>query len=252
MVIGCAAVPTDPEELAEFQSLNDPLEPANRGILKFNQAVDSVLFKPVAKVYRAVVPSPARTAVHNVLSNLDSPFILINDALQGEGERAATTFARFFVNSTLGILGIFDVAGSDGLPYHSEDFGQTMAVWGIPAGPYLVLPVLGPSSPRDAVGVGVGFVADPVDIVLSNNDLEEWSWARTGVGALDQRESLLDRLDDLERTSLDYYAALRSVYRQYRADEIKNSPKAVKSPNLAERVSAMPSQGIDSVTSAPR
>ena len=219
---GCATVPLDPEDRAEFEALNDPLEPMNRTVLDVNMKIDEWLLEPIARGYRHMMPEFVQQSVHNVLNNLRSPLILANEVLQGETERAVRTVARFMVNSTVGLFGIFDVAAKN-LPFRNDDFGQTLAVWGIGEGPYLVLPLLGPSTLRDTVGFGVDFYTDPTDLFL---DHERLHWAvntRLGLNALDTRAGLLEPMDDLKRTSLDFYAAMRSVYRQRRQAEIKGN-----------------------------
>jgi phospholipid-binding lipoprotein MlaA len=231
---GCAAVPEDPEDRAEFEAVNDPLEPTNRAIFEFNMALDRALLKPVAKGYREVMPDPAQRGVHNALNNLRSPLIFVNDVLQGNPDRAAQTLTRFMFNSTVGVFGLFDVvADTNGPRYHGEDFGQTFAAWGVGEGPYLMLPLLGPSNPRDAVGTGLEFFVDPTDRYLKRRDGAWTTWTRMGVTVVDERTQLLDPLDELERGSLDFYAALRSVYRQRRANEITN-----KDVPLAEMLKA--------------
>lgn len=202
---------------------NDPLEGLNRGIFEFNRVVDGMLIKPAAQIYRGVLPQQAQDSVRNFLRNLRSPVILANDLLQGDGDRAGKTVGRFLVNSTLGVLGLFDVASDLGMPFHDEDFGQTLAVWGVGEGFYLVLPILGPSSPRDLAGLGAEFFLDPVNLYLRKEDLEYLTYVRAGVRGVDARARAIDVLDELERTSLDYYAAIRSLYRQQRANDINNS-----------------------------
>lgn len=222
---GCATPPPDddPEAKAEFEQINDPLEPMNRTIFSFNEGLDTYVLKPVAQGYRYVVPQFGRDRVANFLANLRSPLILGNDILEGNVSRAGDTLGRFLLNTSFGVLGVMDVATPMGIPSHNADFGQTFGVWGIGEGPYLVLPLLGPSNPRDGIGMGVEMFADPVGIYLDNNDLEWLSWTRTGVYAVSQREAYLDVLDDVRRTSLDYYSALRSLYRQRRAAEIESA-----------------------------
>ncbi|HTH16454.1 MAG TPA: VacJ family lipoprotein [Magnetospirillum sp.] len=223
LVSGCATVPTDPEDRAEYEALNDPLEPTNRTVMDFNLALDDAVLRPVARGYRSGLPDEVQHGIHNVLNNLRSPLIFANDTLQGSPNRAGDTLIRFMINSTMGVFGIFDVVGDTGGPrYHGEDFGQTLAVWGVGEGPYLVLPFFGPSNPRDTVGLGVEFLADPADLALVNQSLEWAVWTRTGVGVGDERAELLDPIDDLKRNSLDFYAAVRSIYRQRRANEIAN------------------------------
>ncbi|WP_159347539.1 MlaA family lipoprotein [Roseomonas harenae] len=230
---GCATRPPadDPEALEEFRATNDPIEPWNRAMYDVHQAIDTVVLRPVAVGYRAVVPGPVRTGVANALSNLRSPVILINDALQGETQRFGTTLGRFLLNTTLGVGGILDVAEDLGLPEHSEDFGQTFAVAGVEEGPYLFIPILGPSNPRDLLGYAADIAADPFTwLTFGNRDLAETlQYIRAGATVVSTRESLLDTLDDVQRTSLDPYATLRSAYRQRRAHEIANRPGARES-----------------------
>ena len=237
LVAGCATPPPadDKEAVAEWEQVNDPLEPMNRAIFDFNRAADTYAIKPAAQGYQAVVPKFGRDRIHNVLTNLNSPLTFANDILQGEPDRAIQTLFRAMLNTSFGLLGYADVAAEAGIPAHEEDFGQTLAVWGVGEGPYLMLPIFGPSNPRDTVGLVAEWFADPLDIYLGNVGLEWISYTRAGMAGLDKRESLLDTLDEIERTSLDYYASLRSLYRQHRASEIKNGrgggPK-VPSPGL--------------------
>ena len=219
---GCAAVPADPDERAEFEQANDPLEPTNRAIFQFNQVLDKAVLKPVAQAYVEVVPDRGRMAVHNFLNNLRSPIILANDLLQGSADRAGITLSRFMINSTIGVAGLLDLAGTKpDLPFHDADVGQTLAIWGIGDGPYLMLPVIGPSNPRDAFGLGVEFFADPVDLYFDRHDLSALPWIQTGAEIVDTRAGLLDTLDSIERTALDFYATIRSVSRQRRDDFIR-------------------------------
>lgn len=224
LVLGaCATPPDDPEARAEFEADNDPIEPFNRAIFDFNLVVDDVLIRPAAIAYRDVLPQPARDGVHNALENLRAPIVLANDVLQAEPERAGTTVLRFLINSTFGILGIFDVARDAGYPAHSEDFGQTFASWGIGEGPYLVLPILGPSNPRDATGFATEWYVDPWNRWMDNTGRDWVIWTRTGLTGIDARSRNIDTIDELKKTSIDFYAAVRSLYRQRRAEEIRNS-----------------------------
>ena len=221
----CATVPpaSDREALEEFRANNDPLEPLNRSLFAVNQAVDRVTLRPAAQVYRAVVPPPVRVGIRNALGNLRAPTILLNDVLQGEITRASRTAGRFVINSTLGLGGLLDVAQSQfGITGHAEDFGQTLAVWGLGEGPYLFLPVLGPTNPRDLVGTGVDIVASPWFWFGQGEVVEALRWTRFGLTILDAREGVLDVLDEVMRTSLDPYATIRSGYRQRRINEIAN------------------------------
>ena len=210
--------------MAEFQANNDPLEPLNRGVYAVNDAVDTVLLRPAAVAYRTLVPPPVRQGVRNALGNLRAPTIFMNDLLQGEMDRAGRTGARFLINSTLGIGGLIDVAEWQfGIRGHGEDFGQTLATWGVGEGPFLFLPLLGPSNPRDLLGVGVDAVASPWFWFGQGEVVEILRWVRTGMTVLDTREGVLDALDTVNRTSLDPYSTLRSAYRQRRAAEIRNT-----------------------------
>jgi phospholipid-binding lipoprotein MlaA len=188
-----------------------------------------------------LLPPRFREGVHNILTNLRSPIVLANDLLQGEWERAGTTTGRFVVNSTIGVGGIGDPASDFGLTYHNEDFGQTLAVWGVPEGPFLMLPVLGPSNPRDASGLAVdSAVLDPIGLLntigAEPNLLSTLSYIRLGLTAIDARAQNVEELDDLRKSSLDYYAAIRSLYRQFRTSEIYQGqpPPSEEGPSLEE------------------
>jgi len=196
----------------------DPLEPINRGIFVFNQALDEMFLKPAARLYINIVPEGGRTAVSNIINNLKTPVTLANDLLQGEPDRAQTTIARFMVNTIIGFGGVADVATDLGVPGHSEDFGQTAATYGVGSGPYLMLPFFGPSNVRDALGRVVDRFLDPLDYALE----DEASFARAGIEGLDQRARFLDVSEALEKTSIDYYASIRSVFSQNRNFEIRN------------------------------
>ena len=226
LLAGCATRPpaSEPEELAEYRQNNDPAEPTNRRLFAVHQAIDKYALRPVAVGYRDAVPQPVRTGVRNVLGNLRTPVILANDMLQGEPRRAGDTLGRFVINSTLGVAGIFDVAERwFGVRGHSEDYGQTLARWGVGEGPYLFIPVLGPSNPRDLVGFGLGIVSDPLSWFGQGVVVDALVYGRGGITVVDTRESLINTIDDVNRTSLDPYSTLRSAYRQRRAAEISNS-----------------------------
>ena len=219
---GCGSTQpvADTLDVAEAVQPNDPFETVNRGVFAFNRTIDGLILKPAALIYRGVVPQIGREGVSNVLTNWSSPVTFLNDVLQGETDRASVTLGRFMLNSTIGLLGVLDVASYVGAEAnHDEDFGQTLAVWGSGEGPYLMLPLFGPSNPRDAVGMVVDHVSDPLTWVLLDDTA---SFARSGAGALDARSRYLDEIDSLERTSIDFYAALRSLYRQRRNADIHN------------------------------
>lgn len=224
LVSGCATPPDpkDPEAVAEFAEVNDPAEPLNRAIFEFNRGVNTVILKPASGMYNHLVPPILRDGVHNALNNLRSPVIFFNDILQGEFERAGDTFVRFVINSTIGVLGLGDPATDMGIAAHDEDFGQTLAIWGAGEGPYVMLPIFGPSNPRDAVGLAVDFLVDPFNWWAANTNREYAAYARGGTRAVDEYARNVNALEELERTSLDYYAAIRSLYRQLRANDINN------------------------------
>ena len=222
---GCASHSDTAQQAATYEEdFNDPLEDTNRKIFEFNQVVDRNVLVPAAKAYRTALPDPVRDSLRDFLKNLREPLVFVNDSLQGEFGRAGTTVARFVINSTIGMGGVVDVAGRWGIPSHEDDLGLTLGVWGIPEGPYLVVPVLGPSSPRDLGGqVAEGF-GDPWNILVTGNpwNLRWIPFVRGAVSGIDQRSRFIETLADIERTSLDYYATIRSLYRQRRAALIRH------------------------------
>jgi len=229
------------EEAGWFGPDNDPLEFVNRFTFAFNDAVDTMLIQPAAATYRVIVPRPVRDGVRNVLRNLNGPVILANDLLQGEWDRAETTFMRFLINSTIGVVGIFDVAAEWGYDYHSEDFGQTMGTWGAGEGFYLVLPLLGPSSARDLVGIVVDSYMDPWSYVLdyttslSDDTITYIMIARQGTEGLDMRARNIETIESIKGDALDYYARIRTLYRQNRDSEILNGrPREIPVPGITE------------------
>ena len=222
IVAGCATPPSDPAERAAFEQNNDPLEPLNRQTLDFNMFLDRILLKPVTKVYIAIVPEEGRDALKRALDNMKEPVVVINNVLQDEPKRAAIAAGRFAVNSTLGAGGFFEVAAKMGLEKQTGDFGQTLFVWGLPEGPYLVAPILGPSNPRDLVGMGVDAYSDPFSFLATVKAIDEIEIARFVLDGFDQRARVIDILDDLQKNSLDFYAQLRSLTQQRRAAELRH------------------------------
>jgi phospholipid-binding lipoprotein MlaA len=222
VLAGCASQPatSNPEE-------NDPFESFNRQVFQGSVAADKAVLKPVALTYRAVVPSPVRDSVRNFMNNLNTPVVFTNDLLQGEFDRAKTTFVRAGINTTAGIGGLFDVATLWGYQRHSEDFGQTLAVWGVGEGPYLFLPFIGPANPRDLAGFGVDFLFDPLTWIQWDGKFY-WTTGRAGLDFIDFRERNIETLDEVEKGSLDYYASVRSLYRQTRQNEIRNGATEVQ------------------------
>jgi len=222
---GCATPPPadDADAVADVSEANDPLEPTNRALYAFNNGLDTVIFAPAAQAYRYLIPSPVRGGIHNVLVNLGTPVQLGNDILQAKPRRAGDTTMRFLINTTVGVLGFFDIAKGWGYPDHEADFGMTLALWGLPEGPFLFLPIFGPSDPRDAVGLGVNAAMDPFTWVGQGAAVRALDWSRIGMNAVDQRERHLDDIDSVKKTALDPYATFRSLYRQHRQSAINDA-----------------------------
>ena len=208
--------------------VKDCFESLNRTTFKFNQVLDGVIFEPVAKVYR-VLPSPVRAGTSNALDNLSTLVTIPNNILQGELKKASVNTGRFIINTTVGVVGIFDVAQKIGFPeYEKEDYGQTLGTMGFGPGCYIVLPVLGPSTVRDTVGSFANMLGgDPWYNVTVAKDTQHFSdfdyWAsKAGVG-IDFRAKNIDSLENLEKNSMDFYASVRSLYLQDRQLKIANS-----------------------------
>ncbi len=208
----------------------DPLESLNRSVFSFNESIDKIILAPVAKGYRLVFPSPIRVGIRNFFSNLSEPWTSINSTLQGNLSNAGNSIARFFINSTVGILGVFDVASKMGIEKQKEDFGQTMAIAGVGPGPYIVLPFLGPSTARDAMGKVVGLFGDPVTYIMHREDHDNWVWIGTAIEGVDFRETNLERIDNLKSSSVDFYATIRSLYLQRRSRMISNQSTKSEDP----------------------
>lgn len=193
-------------------SPNDPFESYNRSMYDINDSLDKYVVKPVAQVYSDYVPDPVSKSISNVFSNLGDVVVLLNDLLQLKFAQAASDTARIFFNTTVGLFGLFDVATHLDFPKHEEDFGQTLGYWGMPAGPYVVLPFFGPRTVRDSFGFGVDFVTDPsvqVKHVRTSNSL-------LAAQTIDYRASLLFASDLLQEAALDEYAYVRDAYLQRR------------------------------------
>lgn len=220
--ISACATSRDPEMAMRPGVIADPLEPVNRFIFGFNNMLDQAIIEPVARAYRFILPEPVRDSVQNFMRNLREPVIAANNLLQGDLSGTGKGIARFGINTTVGIAGLFDVAGWTGLEFEQEDFGQTMAVWGIGNGFYFVIPVLGPSSLRDGIGMTADAFADPLRIYTFNVDKEWIYYTRNGVEAVDIRARLIDAIEDMRKNSLDYYAAAKSVYEQKRLSLIND------------------------------
>lgn len=225
---------------SEFDAMtdDDPFERVNRGIFAFNGEVDRFVLTPITDVYQTLVPTAGRSGVHNVFLNLDAPVRMTNAMLQGRVRASGIALARFIVNSTFGIGGLFDVGSRVGLTRQRADFGQTLASWGAPQGPYLVVPFLGPTTIRNGVGMGVDFLMQPVSYVVG-----PLPGMIVGAGKdFSRREQVVFEIESLRDGSLDFYAALRSAFLQDRADmlaagqhdsTIEHVPSVGSDPTLA-------------------
>lgn len=229
---GCATPPSDPSARAAFEQNNDPLEPLNRKILDFNQFLDRMLLRPATKVYIAVVPEVGRDAIRHVVDNMKEPVIVINNALQGRPEGAGIATGRFLVNTTVGLAGMVDVAKRFRLEPQTGDFGQTLYAWGFPQGPYLMLPIFGPSNPRDTIGMVADNYIDPFSYAATVADVDDLQIIRFIVGGIDERARAMGDLDELQKHSLDFYAQLRSLVQQRRAAELRHGAAAPPSSNF--------------------
>lgn len=212
LISGCATGPNS----------HDPLEPMNRKIYKFNETLDQIIVRPAAKAYTSFVPSLVRTGVRNVFTNLGVINTTFNDLLQLKIRNVPVGIARFTSNLILGVGGIFDVASEMGIPYYKEDFGQTLGYWGFDAGPYLVLPLLGPSSVRDGLATPVNYYLDPISHV-SNDSTRR---GITGLKIIDTRSAYLNSESMLSNSALDQYSFIRDTWLQRREYQIRDgAPK---------------------------
>lgn len=191
---------------------NDPLEPVNRIIFEINQEIDYFLIEPIAWAYSEIIPEYGRDRISNILRNLNEPIVLANNLLQGELEDARGTIWRFVFNSTIGVAGIFDVSTDLGLPYRKQDLGLTFASWGFESGPYLVLPILGPSNLRDAWGRLGDYALDPINWWTFGMQ----STSRSGVQILDAKTDNIEIIDDIRKNAIDHYASIRTWYTERR------------------------------------
>jgi phospholipid-binding lipoprotein MlaA len=221
----CATAPQDPVEREIYEEANDPAQPLNEAIFEFNLALDKAIIRPIAYVFDAVFPTLVKDSVRNFVRHLRTPVILANNLMQGEVEHAGDTLGRFIFNTVAGLGGVFDPAGEAGIAFKDEDFGQTLAIWGIEEGPYMMLPFLGPSNGRDLTGFVVDAGLDPLLWAGYNSErsvVENNVVIRSAAQIIDGRSRNVEQLEDLEETSLDFYATLRSLYRQQRNDLIHN------------------------------
>jgi phospholipid-binding lipoprotein MlaA len=225
-LLACLATPVAAEPHAQIAQapaaeIDDPIEPVNRAMFELNRFLDELALKPLAAWY-GMLPDRAREGTHNFLGNLKNPWTAVNDLAQGEGERFGNSVARFFINTLLGFFGTFDPAAQLGFPAHEEDAGQTFGAWGAGDGPYLVLPVVGPSNLRDALGFAVDSFLDPVNYIARRGDANWVGPARSAAGGVDARHRNAQQIDDLQRQSTDFYATIRRVYTDRRRAAIAN------------------------------
>ena len=248
---GCATPPDPNDEAAveAYNEANDPLEPMNRYFFEVNHVLDELILKPFAGYYHTALPQFAQDGVRNAMRNLHSPTIFANDMFQGSFDRGGDTAARFFINSTIGLGGLFDVADSFGLKYHDEDFGQTLGWYKVGEGPYLMLPILGPSNPRDVTGRVVDYALDPLTWVGYIYNVGWINTLRGGLEGLDTRARNMQAIEELQKGSVDFYATIRSLYRQHRNDAIRNGedPNDVVSQGITTE-DQIPSDGKDAPT----
>lgn len=222
-------------------SPHDPLEPINRGVYTFNEAVDTTLLRPAAELYRGLVPRIVRTGVSNVFSNINDVIVALNNLLQGKVTYAASDVGRILVNSTIGLLGIFDAATPMGLEKHNEDFGQTLGWWGAGEGPYIVLPIFGPSNVRDTFGLVADIFTDPITYIDPTRDRN----IIVGVRAVNRRSELLDASTVLETAALDKYQFVRDAYLQRRRNLVHDGNPPQEKDEEPESKPKPRSEGAD-------
>lgn len=235
---------------AQEEIVSDPWEGANRNLYAVHDAIDRAVLEPVARGYRAITPRIFRTGVSNVLRNLSAPVTFANDVLQGEAQRAGVTAARFGLNTTLGLGGLMDPATDLGLEQHDEDFGQTLGAWGIDAGPYVFVPLLGPTTVRDAAGRIIDIAFDPLSWAGFDN-ADTARGVRTGAAALSSRESLIESIDDLRANSLDPYVSIRTTYTLLRQSAVRNSEERVEDLPNFDDIPGMPDDTAPSAEPTP-
>jgi phospholipid-binding lipoprotein MlaA len=214
--------------LEQEEQISDPYEKYNRKIFAFNENFDRYFFEHVARAYRKGVPHQARMSIRNFLNNLFLPMSVLNSILQGKTDNSLATMSHFLINSTIGVFGLFDVAGQKGIKYEKEDFGQTLGHYGVGSGHYLMLPFIGPSSTRDAGGLAFDAAINPLqfNLLKTGGEFEEKNSSyRIGISlavAIDKRESLIDTIDQVRQDSFDSYSTIRSAYLQLRKSQINN------------------------------
>lgn len=220
----CASAPNADDDMVDPATQADPAEPVNRLIFKLNMVIDHNLTGPIARAYKDNMPDVVQTGVHNFLTNLEEPKVVVNDLLQGNVRRALSAGTRFVMNTTAGAVGLVDVGAGVGLPHHEADFGQTFGVWGVGTGPAVQIPLLGPSNVRDTAGTVAGFFANPLSFIPGGTVATIQTGA-IGGNVVDGRAQVLNGTDQLEKSSLDYYATLRSVAAQRRDKLVEEGRK---------------------------
>ncbi len=225
---GCATPPpaSDQAALQDYQQTNDPLEPTNRFFYRVNNTLDKYALKPVATAYKNNVPDGVRRPIHNFLVNAATPVVFANNVLQAKPRMAGNSMMRFLINTTAGGAGLFDVATDWGYPANTTDFGVTLALWGVDAGPFLFLPVLGPSNPRDATGFAGDVALSPFTWATFGGDTA-FQVSKGAAGVVDTRARLLDVTNNIDQTALDPYATYRSLYKQNRESQIETTSKGL-------------------------
>ena len=220
---GCATAPpkTDTADYQAYQQLNDPIEPTNRVFYNVDDKLDTYVMKPVAQGYVDITTQGIRNHVGDFVTNIGEPARFLNFVAEGMPRDAGTSLVRFLVNSTVGIGGIFDPANAIGYKETDTDFGVTLAIWGVPAGPYLYLPVFGPSGARDVLNLPVEYFATPMEAAPESTALNDFGYAETGLHLINTRAEYLGPIAQVKATALDPYATFRSLYRQSRASEIQ-------------------------------
>ena len=214
---GCATVPTDPDELAVYEANNDPLEPMNRSILAFNLKVERYVYRPIILGYRAITTPDGRESIRVFLDNLKSPVTIFNDLIQGRFIQTGKDLSRLIINTTLGFFGFFDVADKMGIKPHKNSFATTLAIWNVPSGPYFMLPFVGPMDVRSATGYIADYFVDPASYIADETKHKPYRYAINTAKVLrpiSTYERYIDILDDAYQSSADYYAFMRSAYRQ--------------------------------------
>jgi phospholipid-binding lipoprotein MlaA len=239
---GCAHAPpkTDTAAYEAYQAQNDPIEPTNRFFYAVNDRIDRYAFKPVAQGYVAITTQGIRNHVGDFVGNIGEPARMVNFMFSGKSRDAGTSLVRFVLNSTIGIGGIFDPAGALGYKELDTDFGLTLAEWGVPPGPYLYLPVFGPSGARDVWYIPVQFFATPMELAPESTALNDFGWAQNGLHLINTRAEYIQPIDQIRATALDPYATFRSLYRQSRVSELQqiNQRNVLTPPDWVQRPAA--------------